>query len=97
MRSLNPYIKINKLLDYSKKIKTKDNKLPKVIIIFDGNVFDEKLVDKLIYFVAPKIIGGTDALGAVGGQGIDRLKEALQIKGMTVARLGDDLVIEGNI
>jgi hypothetical protein len=33
----------------------------------------------------------------VGGQGIDRLKEALQIKGMTVARLGDDLVIEGNI
>jgi len=62
-----------------------------------GNVFDEKLVDKLIYFVAPKIIGGKDALGAVGGQGIDRLKEALQIKGMTVARLGDDLVIEGNI
>ena len=42
MRFLNPYIKINKLLDYSKEIKTKDNKLPKIIIIFDDNVFDKK-------------------------------------------------------
>ena len=47
MRSLNPYIKINKLLDYSKEIKTKDNKLPKIIIIFDDNVFDEKKFSNL--------------------------------------------------
>ena len=42
MRSLNLHIKINKLLDYSKEIKTKNNKLPKIIIIFDDNKFDEK-------------------------------------------------------
>jgi len=42
MRFLNPYIKINKLLDYSKEIKTKDNKLPKIIIIFNEEDFDEK-------------------------------------------------------
>ena len=47
MRFLNPYIKINKLLDYSKEIKTKDNKLPKIIIIFDDNVFDEKKFSNL--------------------------------------------------
>ena len=42
MRSLSLHIKINKLLDYSKKIKTKNNKLPKIIIIFDNNKFDKK-------------------------------------------------------
>ena len=47
MRFLNPYIKINKLLDYSKEIKTKDNKLPKVIMIFDDNFFDKKKFSKL--------------------------------------------------
>ena len=39
MRSLNSHIKINKLLDYSKEIRSKDNKLPKVIIIFDDELF----------------------------------------------------------
>ena len=42
MLSLNPYIKINKLLDYLKNIKAKDNKLPKVILIFNDNFFDKK-------------------------------------------------------
>ena len=47
MRSLNPYIKINKLLDYSKEIRSKDNKLPKVIIIFDDELFNKKKMLKL--------------------------------------------------
>ena len=47
MQSLNLDIKINKLLDYSKKIQTKNNKLPKVIIIFDNNKFDKKKFLKL--------------------------------------------------
>ena len=47
MRSLNSHIKINKLLDYSKEIRSKDNKLPKVIIIFDDELFDKKKLLKL--------------------------------------------------
>jgi len=42
MQSVEPNTKINKLLDYSKGIKTKDNKLPKIIIIFNDDDFDEK-------------------------------------------------------
>ena len=42
MQSVEPNTKINKLLDYSKGIKTKDNKLPKIIIIFNEDDFDEK-------------------------------------------------------
>ena len=47
MRSLNSHIKINKLLDYSKEIRSKDNKLPKVIIIFDDELFNKKKLLKL--------------------------------------------------
>ena len=41
MQSIKPNIKINKLLDYSKEIKVKNNKLPKIIIIFNEEFFDE--------------------------------------------------------
>ena len=47
MRSLNSHIKINELLDYSKEIRSKDNKLPKVIIIFDDELFNKKKLLKL--------------------------------------------------
>ena len=62
-----------------------------------GTAFKEKLVDKVIYFLAPKIIGGKNAPGPIGGQGIAKLKEFVKVKEMSVARLGNDLVIEGNI
>ena len=42
MQFVGSNIKINKLLDYSKEIKTKSNKLPKIIIIFNDHVFNEK-------------------------------------------------------
>ena len=57
----------------------------------------EKLVDKVIYFLAPKIIGGNDAPGAVGGRGVERLEDALQLQDMTFSRIGDDLIIEGKL
>tara|TARA_Y100000590_G_C15539486_1_gene946370 strand:- start:324 stop:959 length:636 start_codon:yes stop_codon:yes gene_type:complete len=51
MQSIKPNIKINKLLDYSKEIKVKNNKLPKIIIIFNEEFFDEK---KLLNLKIPK-------------------------------------------
>ena len=51
MQLLEPNTKINKLLDYCKGIKTKDNKLPKIIMIFDDEVFDKK---KLLNLKIPK-------------------------------------------
>ena len=47
MGSLNPHIKINKLLDYSKQVKTKNYKLPKIIIIFNDNVFNRNKYSNL--------------------------------------------------
>jgi diaminohydroxyphosphoribosylaminopyrimidine deaminase/5-amino-6-(5-phosphoribosylamino)uracil reductase len=62
-----------------------------------GNALKEKLIDKIICFLAPKIIGGKNAPGPVGGQGIAKLKDFIQVKDMSVEKLGKDLVIEGNI
>ena len=65
--------------------------------MISGNLIKERLVDKVIYFIAPKIIGGKDAPSPVGGHGFGQLSDTLRIKDMTVAKLGDDLVVEGNI
>ncbi|MCX8147260.1 MAG: bifunctional diaminohydroxyphosphoribosylaminopyrimidine deaminase/5-amino-6-(5-phosphoribosylamino)uracil reductase RibD [Candidatus Woesearchaeota archaeon] len=53
------------------------------------------IVDKVIYFIAPKIIGGKDAKPAVGGEGINYMDEAIELKNVEVKRVGPDIVVEG--
>ena len=55
----------------------------------------EEVVDRLLFFLAPKIIGGERAPGVVGGEGILRLKDAKPVKILKVRRMGPDFLIEG--
>ena len=55
------------------------------------------IVDKVLFFYAPKIIGGADALGMVGGEGVEKLRDAINLKNIRVRRLGDDILVEGYI
>jgi len=55
------------------------------------------IVDKVLFFYAPKIIGGADALGMVGGEGVEKLHDAINLKNIRVRRLGDDILVEGYI
>jgi diaminohydroxyphosphoribosylaminopyrimidine deaminase/5-amino-6-(5-phosphoribosylamino)uracil reductase len=55
------------------------------------------IVDKLIFFMAPKIIGGVQAKGAIGGDSPWRLKEALFLHRWKVRRIGEDLMVEAYI
>ncbi len=57
----------------------------------------EEVVDRLLFFLAPKIIGGERAPGVVGGEGILRLKEAKRVKILKIGRMGPDFLIEGAI
>ncbi|MBI5213787.1 MAG: bifunctional diaminohydroxyphosphoribosylaminopyrimidine deaminase/5-amino-6-(5-phosphoribosylamino)uracil reductase RibD [Nitrospirae bacterium] len=59
--------------------------------LYDG------IVDKAVFFIAPKIIGGKDSIPAVGGNIFRKLEEAVMIKDMKVKRAGQDLMIEGYI
>lgn len=53
------------------------------------------IVDKMIYFISPKIIGGVDAKPAIGGSGIRYMEEALNLKDVQIKQLGPDIVMEG--
>ena len=53
------------------------------------------IVDKLMFFVAPKLIGGKDAPGPIGGVGIVRLAEAFELRDVKTSPIGTDFLIEG--
>lgn len=53
------------------------------------------IVDKVMMFIAPKIIGGKTAITPVEGTGFPLMKDALPLHDMTVCTIGDDLLIEG--
>lgn len=53
------------------------------------------IVDKVMFFIAPKIMGGRESFPAVGGSAFRRLSEAHRIRDMKTRRIGDDVLIEG--
>jgi diaminohydroxyphosphoribosylaminopyrimidine deaminase/5-amino-6-(5-phosphoribosylamino)uracil reductase len=63
----------------------------------NGSLFDEGLIDKLIFFVSPKIIGGKEAISSVMGKGIARIDKAIKLKDVQLKRIGEDFLIEGYI
>lgn len=60
-----------------------------------GAFVEQCLIDKTTFFVAPKIIGGRDAIAAIGGTGFAELKNAIALEGLIVSQHGDDLEITG--
>ena len=57
----------------------------------------EGLVDMVHAYVAPKLIGGREAPGPVGGKGVEHLADALRLRDIDMARLGDDILISGYV
>ena len=55
------------------------------------------IVDKVLFFIAPKIIGGKTAPTPVGGKGFGRLSQAINLKSAKVKMFGNDIMIEGYI
>jgi len=60
-----------------------------------GSFLDERLVDKLVLFFSPKVIGDPGALGMFGGKGAADLKDAIPVKDLRVRRIGGDILVEG--
>lgn len=60
-----------------------------------GALFDLNLVDRVVAFIAPVIIGGNEAISPVGGVGIAGMEEALRLRDAEVRRFGEDVAIIG--
>lgn len=60
-----------------------------------ASLIRDGLVDRYLFFVAPKIIGGESAVTSVEGEGVRLVKDAVRIKDMKAVAIGRDILIEG--
>lgn len=62
-----------------------------------GSFVAKKLIDKVYFFIAPKIVGGKEAKTPVAGTGILNLQEALALKDIQFEKLEEDILIIGRV
>jgi len=57
----------------------------------------EGLVDRVVVYVAPRLVGGTGAAGILGGAGIASMGDAIELDALEVARMGPDVRMEADV
>ncbi|MFA5411133.1 MAG: bifunctional diaminohydroxyphosphoribosylaminopyrimidine deaminase/5-amino-6-(5-phosphoribosylamino)uracil reductase RibD [Candidatus Omnitrophota bacterium] len=62
-----------------------------------GALFDAGLVDRILFFTSPKIIGGKEAISSVMGRGIARIDKAVKLKEVKFRRIGEDFLVEAYV
>lgn len=62
-----------------------------------GALFDQGLADRLMVFVAPKLVGGRAAPGPIAGHGVATMPEAWTLADRQITNVGEDLLIEGRV
>jgi diaminohydroxyphosphoribosylaminopyrimidine deaminase/5-amino-6-(5-phosphoribosylamino)uracil reductase len=62
-----------------------------------GSLFDERLVDRILFFISPKIIGGKDAVSSVMGNGVKRVDQAIKLDQLKISRFGEELLVSARI
>jgi diaminohydroxyphosphoribosylaminopyrimidine deaminase/5-amino-6-(5-phosphoribosylamino)uracil reductase len=55
------------------------------------------MIDEVHVFIAAKLSGGQAAPSPIGGEGIDRMAEALPLNDVQVQHVGADLYLTGRI
>jgi diaminohydroxyphosphoribosylaminopyrimidine deaminase / 5-amino-6-(5-phosphoribosylamino)uracil reductase len=61
-----------------------------------GAFLEAGLVDRVVVFLAPILVGGRQALSAMGGSGLP-LTNALRLTDLSVRRIGSDLLVEADV
>lgn len=58
---------------------------------------ESKLVDEVHAYIAPKLIGGTKAKTPVGGEGIEKMNDAVNLQNIRFENIADDLLVVGEV
>ena len=56
---------------------------------------EQGLADRVLFFIAPKIIGGRGAITSVEGKGADNVSQAIRLKDVKVEMIGEDILVSG--
>jgi len=62
-----------------------------------GAFADTQRIDELHAFISPKVIGGVDALGAIGGRGAKHLTDSIALADVQSEWLGPDMHVWGRV
>ncbi|WP_055110082.1 bifunctional diaminohydroxyphosphoribosylaminopyrimidine deaminase/5-amino-6-(5-phosphoribosylamino)uracil reductase RibD [Paenibacillus ihumii] len=61
----------------------------------NGSLLHRRLVDEVVLFLAPKLIGGLNAPGSFVFDGFELMKDAVVLEGLSVEQIGDNICISG--
>lgn len=62
-----------------------------------ASAFEAGIVDKVMFFIAPKIVGGREAVSAVDGRGSETMADAVALERMMAIPVGNDILIEAYV
>jgi len=65
--------------------------------VLNGSFLREGLVDRVMIFVAPVLLGGDDGRGLFSGPGVIRLADAWRLKNVRFKAFGEDILLEGDV
>ena len=55
---------------------------------------EQRLFHRMLWFIAPKLIGGRNAPTSVEGSGVEQIEAAVKLKRLRIRRIGPDLLVE---
>ncbi|NBR05786.1 MAG: bifunctional diaminohydroxyphosphoribosylaminopyrimidine deaminase/5-amino-6-(5-phosphoribosylamino)uracil reductase RibD [Planctomycetes bacterium] len=87
---------VNEVLDFLGK-KSVQNLLVEGGGITLGSFFDASQVDEIAVYIAPVIIGGTDAISPVGGGGALDIAGSQRLGSFTNEMIGDNILLSGRL
>jgi diaminohydroxyphosphoribosylaminopyrimidine deaminase/5-amino-6-(5-phosphoribosylamino)uracil reductase len=62
-----------------------------------ASCLESDIVDKLVFFIAPLLIGGRDAPPVLGGRGVGPLAQATRLRSVRWEAVGEDIMVEAYV
>ncbi|MFH1259411.1 MAG: bifunctional diaminohydroxyphosphoribosylaminopyrimidine deaminase/5-amino-6-(5-phosphoribosylamino)uracil reductase RibD [Elusimicrobiota bacterium] len=89
-------------LNFKPVLKELGKRAIKTLLIEGGGetsalALEKNIVDKIIWVIAPKIVGGREAKTPVEGRGILAMNKAIKVENWRIRKLGGDILVEGYI
>ncbi len=63
----------------------------------NASILKAGMVDRIVAFIGPILIGGAKAPGFLGGLGAKKVEGAIKLEKIEVTRMGEDLMVEANV